>query len=136
MKLTAFLPAALIAVAAPAAAGPYLNVEANSGFAGSNYGGTTIDNHVGYKKDNWYIQAGPAIVAPDGGDSELELSGKIGGSVDLSENVSAYAEASFMTSDIDNLFGTKLGFVYEFWLVSGRTFIPFGTQATYSWNGG
>tara|TARA_Y100000004_G_scaffold21168_1_gene21529 strand:- start:379 stop:723 length:345 start_codon:yes stop_codon:yes gene_type:complete len=114
MKLTAFLPAALIAVAAPAAAGPYLNVEANSGFAGSNYGGTTIDNHVGYKKDNWYIQAGPAIVAPDGGDSELELSGKIGGSVDLSENVSAYAEASFMTSDIDNLFGTKLGFVYEF----------------------
>lgn len=114
MKPIALLPAALIAVAAPATAGPYLNVEANSGFAGSDYGGTVIDNHVGYKKDNWYIQAGPAIVAPDGGDTELEFSGKVGGSVDLSDSVSAYAEASFMTSDIDNLFGTKIGLVYEF----------------------
>ena len=114
MKSIAFLPAALIAVAAPATAGPYLNVEANSGFAGSNYGGTVIDNHVGYKKDNWYIQAGPAIVAPDGGDTELEFSGKVGGSVDLSDSVSAYGEVSFMTSDADNNFGTKIGLVYEF----------------------
>ena len=114
MKPIAFLPAALIAVTAPAIAGPYLNVEANSSFAGSDYGVTVIDNHVGYKKDNWYIQAGPAIVAPDNGDTELELSGKVGGSADLFDSVSAYAEASFMTSDIDNLFGTKIGFVYEF----------------------
>ena len=77
MKLTAFLPAALIAVAAPAAAGPYLNVEANSGFSGSDYGGSVIDNHVGYKKDNWYIQAGPAIVAPDGGDTTLNSPAKL-----------------------------------------------------------
>jgi hypothetical protein len=114
MKIIALLPAALIVVAAPAAAGPYLNVEMNSGFSGSDYGGTVIDNHVGYKKDNWYIQAGPAIVAPDGGDTELELSGKVGGSVDLSDNVSAYGEVSFMTSDSDNNFGTKIGLVYEF----------------------
>lgn len=114
MKIIALLPAALIAVAAPVAAGPYLNVEMNSGFSGSDYGGTVIDNHVGYKKDNWYIQAGPAIVAPDGGDTELELSGKVGGSVDLSDSVSAYGEVSFMTSDADNNFGTKIGLVYEF----------------------
>jgi len=128
MKIIALLPAALIVVAAPAAAGPYLNVEMNSGFSGSDYGGTVIDNHVGYKKDNWYIQAGPAIVAPDGGDTELELSGKVGGSVDLSDNVSAYGEVSFMTSDSDNNFGTKIGLVYEFWLESGRTFIAFAYQ--------
>ena len=114
MKLTAFLPAALIAVAVPATAQPYLNVEANSGFTGSNYGGTVIDNHVGYKKDNWYVQAGPAIVAPDGGDTELEFSGKVGGSVSLSDSVSAYGEVSFMTADSDNNYGTKVGFTYDF----------------------
>ena len=58
-----------------------------------HYAGTVIDNHVGYKKDNWYIQAGPAIVAPDGGDSDLEFSGKVGGS-SLSEKLSAYGEVS------------------------------------------
>lgn len=114
MKLTAFLPAALIAVAAPAAAGPYLNVEANSGFVGSDYSATVIDNHVGYKKDNWYVQAGPSVVAPDGGDTEVEFSGKAGGSVSLADNMSAYAEVSFMTSDADNNYGTKVGFVYDF----------------------
>jgi len=114
MKIIALLPAALIGVAAPAIAGPYVNVEANSGFAGSDYGGTVIDNHVGYKKDNWYIQAGPAIVSPDGGDTELEFSGKVGGSVSLSDNVSAYGEVSFMTADSDNNYGTKLGFTYDF----------------------
>ena len=114
MKFTAFLPAALIAVAAPAAAGPYLNVEANSGFSGSDYGGTVIDNHVGYKKDNWYIQAGPALVSPDGGDTELEFSGKVGGSVSLADNVSVYGEVSFMTDDSDNNYGTKVGFTYDF----------------------
>lgn len=114
MKLTALLPAALIAVAAPATAGTYLNVEANSGFAGSDYAGTVIDNHVGYKKDNWYIQAGPSIVAPDNGDSELELSGKAGGSLPLSDALSVYGEVSFMTADQDNNYGTKVGFTYDF----------------------
>ena len=42
--------AATAAVVAPSAAlaGPYVNVEANSAFTGSDYTGTTTDAHVGY----------------------------------------------------------------------------------------
>ena len=42
--------AATAAVVAPSAAlaGPYVNIEANSSFTGSNYTGTTTDAHVGY----------------------------------------------------------------------------------------
>ena len=57
-KIIAILSAA--ALGAPAIAGPYANVEANSGWSGTDYGGTVIDNHLGYEGDNWYIQGGPA----------------------------------------------------------------------------
>ena len=45
------IKAALAAVAAPlfagaAMAGPYVNIEANSGFTGADYTGTTTDAHV------------------------------------------------------------------------------------------
>ncbi len=48
MKFLAILPATLIA-AAPAMAGPYANVEANSGFTGSDYTGTATDFPLGYE---------------------------------------------------------------------------------------
>ena len=35
--------------AGAAFAGPYVNIEANSGFAGSDYTGTTTDFHVGFE---------------------------------------------------------------------------------------
>ncbi len=70
----------LLGCAQGAIAGPYANVEANSGFVGSDYGGTATDVHVGYEGDNWYVQGGPALLAPDEGDGDVELSGKIGGS--------------------------------------------------------
>ena len=97
-----------------AIAGPYVNVEANSGFTGTEYGGTVIDNHVGYEGDNWYIQGGPSIVSPSGGESEVELSGKIGGTAPLSEALSLYGEVSFMTGDVSNSYGTKAGVKYSF----------------------
>ena len=97
-----------------AIAGPYVNVEANSGWAGSDYGGTSIDNHVGYEGNGWSIQGGPTIVAPDGGEAEVELSGKVNGSVPLTENLSAYGELSFITGDDDNGYGTKIGATYKF----------------------
>ena len=113
MKIFAILPAALFA-ASPVLAGPYVNVEANSGWSGTDYSGTVIDNHVGYEGSNWYLQGGPSIVSPDGGDSEVELSGKAGGSVPLGENLGAYGEVSFMTGDNNNGYGTKLGVKYSF----------------------
>lgn len=113
MKLFAILPAAFVA-AAPAIAGPYVNIEANSGWAGSDYGGTTIDNHVGIEGSNWYVQGGPTIVVPDGGDAEVELSGKVGGSVNITERLSGYGELSFMTGDDVNGYGSKVGIKYTF----------------------
>ena len=111
-KIIALLSAA--ALGAPAIAGPYVNVEANSGFSGTDYSGTVIDNHVGYESGNWYIQAGPSIVSPDGGESTVELSGKAGGGVSLTERLGAYGEVSFMTGDDNNGYGTKLGLKYSF----------------------
>ena len=97
-----------------AIAGPYANVEANSGFYGSDYGGTATDVHVGYEGENWYIQGGPALLAPDGEDGDVELSGKVGGNYPVSEALSVYGEFSFLTGDDDNSYGTKIGAKYNF----------------------
>jgi len=111
-KIIAILSAT--ALGAPAIAGPYVNIEANSGFSGSDYSGTTIDNHVGFEGSNWYVQAGPSLVLNDGADGEVELSGKVGGSVPLSENLGIYGELSFITGDENNGYGTKAGVKYSF----------------------
>lgn len=115
----AIASAAVLAAAAPAMAGPYVNIEANSGFVGSDYQGTVIDNHVGYEgplgeKANYYVQAGPAVVAAEGSSTEVELSGKAGVNVAVAENLSAYGEVSFLTADGDNGYATKAGLKYSF----------------------
>jgi len=116
MKALAILPAITL-MAAPAFAGPYVNIEANSGFAGGSYSGTTLDNHVGIEggsgKASWYVQGGPTVVAPEGGDSEVELSGKAGGSYQATEKLSVYGEVSFITA-AENGYGTKAGLKYAF----------------------
>ena len=55
------LAAAAPLMAAPALAGPYVNVETNAGWAGDDYVGATTDIHVGYggalgEDASWYIQ--------------------------------------------------------------------------------
>ena len=102
-----------------AIAGPYVNIEANSGFTGSDYPSTVIDNHIGFESDlgdnaAWYIQGGPAIVANDGEDATTELSGKVGISVAAGERTSVYGEVSGITNDEINFdedfnVGVKLG---------------------------
>lgn len=114
--------AALSLSAGAAFAGPYVNVEANSGWTGSEYGGTTTDAHVGYEgalgeSGSWYVQGGASFVAPDGGDTDTVPSGKAGLGVALTEDLGAYGEVSFIGSgddDIDRGYGTKLGVKYSF----------------------
>jgi hypothetical protein len=106
------------ALASPVLAGPYVNVENNAGFTGADFNGSVTDAHVGYEGGDdvygFYVQGGPAFVQPDGDDGEFELSGKIGGSVQATEQFGAYGEISFMTGDDDASYGTKVGVKYNF----------------------
>jgi|TARA_Y100000356_G_scaffold122635_1_gene116976 hypothetical protein len=115
--------AAAAAVAAPSAAlaGPYVNVEANSGWTGSDYTGTTTDAHLGYEGTvgaaAWYVQGGVSLVSPDGGETDTVPSGKAGIGAPITEALGAYGEVSFIGSgddDIDRGYGAKLGLKYNF----------------------
>ena len=125
MIKTAFAAsAAAVAFAAPGAAlaGPYLNVEANSGFTGSDYTGTTTDLHVGYEdvlgeSASYYVQVGASVISPDGGAADTVPSGKAGLGVALTDSLGAYGEVSFVGSgdaDVDRGYGTKVGLKYSF----------------------
>ena len=116
MKFFAILPAVAL-LAAPAFAAPYVNVEANSGFTGSDYTGTSTDFHVGVDgaegSASWYLQGGPTIVSPDGGEAETILTAKAGGGVGVTEKLSVYGEISAAFDDT-NSYGTKAGLKYRF----------------------
>lgn len=109
---------ALLGSGSAAFAGVYLNAEYNQGFVGSKSLGSVTDLAVGFEGANenagFYIQAGPAFVAPDGGDSETELSGKVGGNVNLTSKLGAYGELAFITAEDDNNYGAKAGLKYSF----------------------
>ena len=108
--------------AGAALAGPYVNVEANSGWSGSNYGGTALDTHVGYEgpigeSASYYVQGGATILMPDGGNTKTVPSGKAGVGVALTDALGAYGEVSFVGSGVagvDRGYGTKLGLKYSF----------------------
>ena len=60
---------AVSAFALPAAAGVYVNVEANQGWSGEDYQGALLETHVGYENAlgssaSWYIKGGPAVSFP------------------------------------------------------------------------
>ena len=116
MKFFAILPATLFA-ASPVLASPYVNVENNAGFSGSNFIGHVTDFHLGYENGNgyssYYVQAGPSIFAPDGGEEETKLTGKLGGSVQATERLSVYGEVAATFDDVND-YGTKLGVKYSF----------------------
>ena len=120
-KTTIAAAAAAVAFAPAAAlAGPYVNVEANAGWVGDDYSGATTDIHVGYEGEvgaaSYYVQAGPAVVAVDGEETDTQFSGKAGLGIPVSDALSAYGEVSFLTADdSDDLgVGGKLGVKYNF----------------------
>ena len=114
--------AALSMSAGAAFAGPYVNVETNAGWTGSDYSGAVTDFHVGYEgalgdSASYYVQGGASLVTPDGGTDETVPSGKAGVGVALSDALGAYGEVSFVgsgDSDIDRGHGAKLGLKYSF----------------------
>jgi hypothetical protein len=116
------LAAAAPLMAAPALAGPYVNVEANAGWTGDDYTSTTTDVHVGYEGvigetgASFYVQAGPAIVAVDGEEADTQFSGKAGVGIPVSDAVGIYGELSFLTAEDEDDFGVggKLGLKYNF----------------------
>jgi hypothetical protein len=114
-KIIAILSAA--ALGTPALAGPYVNIENNAGFTGSDFNGHATDFALGYESGNdvgsYYIQAGPTIFAPDGGEEETKLTGKLGGSIQATDRVSVYGELSASFDDVND-YGTKVGVKYNF----------------------
>ena len=117
-KIALILASAFIG--APAIAGPYVNVESNASYTGSDYQSRTTDFHVGYEGGNetfdWYVQGGPAVVAADDVDSDTQMSGKVGASVAATDKLDFYGEVSVLTADgdVDNSWGTKIGTKYSF----------------------
>ena len=114
--------AALSMSAGAALAGPYVNVEANSGWTGSDYNGTATDVHVGYEgpigeRGSYYVQGGIVILSPDGEDMDVAPSGKAGLGFALTDALGAYGEVSFAgsgDSDIDKGYGAKVDLKYSF----------------------
>ena len=114
--------AALGLSAGAAVAGPYVNVETNAGWTGSNYTGATTDFHVGYEgalgeSASYYVQGGASLLTPDGGSDDTVPSGKAGLGLALTDALSAYGEVSFVgsgDSDVGRGYGGKLGVKYNF----------------------
>jgi len=118
----AALAASPFVFAGAAFAGPYVNVEANSGWTGSNYTGTNTDFHVGYEgalgeSASYYVQGGATVTSPDGADGDTVPSGKAGIGVGVTDALGLYGEVSFIGSGDDNIdrgYGTKAGIKYSF----------------------
>ena len=126
-----FKPLIAAALAAPlfagaAFAGPYVNLEANASYPDGEYTTATTDLHIGYEggtedgKVAYYVQGGPGFVHTDSSDdTETEISGKVGVSVQVADAASVYGEISGISNEdssgdeiID--FGGKLGVKYVF----------------------
>ena len=122
MKSVFAATAALSMSAGAAFAGPYVNVETNAGWTGSDYSGAATDLHVGYEgplgeNGSYYVQGGATVLTPDGGDTDTVPSGKAGLGYALTDALGAYGEVSFVGSgddDIDRGYGAKVGLKYNF----------------------
>ena len=115
-------------LAGAAFAGPYVNVESNLSYPDGEYAAATTDVHIGYEgtvgaegKIAYYLQGGPSLVHTEtADDTETEISGKVGASVPLNDDLAAYAEISGATAgedaDGDTIrnWGAKIGAKFTF----------------------
>ena len=115
-------------LAGAAFAGPYVNVESNLTYPDGDYSAATTDIHLGYEgtvgeegKIAYYVQGGPSLNHSETtDDTETEISGKIGASVPVSDDLGVYAEISGATAGEDAAgdtirnWGAKIGAKFTF----------------------
>ena len=100
-----------------AIAGPYVNVETQSKFTGSDYSKTATDFFLGYENKvgnvGYFIEGGPSVTTLDGGETDTVPAGKVGFSIKPTEKLKMYGELSASFEDT-NSYGTKAGVTYSF----------------------
>jgi len=114
-------------LAGAAFAGPYVNVESNLSYPDGDYSSASTDIHIGYEgatedgKIAYYVQGGPALNHSEStDDTETELSGKVGASYGVNEDLALYGEVSGASNgedtDGDTIidWGAKLGAKFTF----------------------
>ena len=114
-------------LAGAAFAGPYVNVESNLSYPDGDYSSATTDVHIGYEgattegKIAYYVQGGPSLNhAESTDDTETELSGKVGASYGINEDLALYGELSGASNGEDSSgdtivdWGAKLGAKFTF----------------------
>jgi len=114
-------------LAGAAFAGPYVNVESNLAYPDGDYSTAATDLHIGYEgstedgKIAYYVQGGPSLNhAESTDDTETELSGKVGASYGVSEDLALYGELSGASDGEDSAgdnivnWGAKLGAKFTF----------------------
>ena len=115
-------------LAGAAFAGPYVNVESNLSYPDGDYSSAATDLHIGYEgttgtegKIAYYVQGGPSLVHSESADdTDTELSGKVGASVAVAEDLAAYGELSGISNGEDasgdNIvdWGAKVGVKFVF----------------------
>ena len=116
--------AAIPFMSSAALAGPYVNIENNSGFNDKDFTGGATDLHIGFEGNvieavSLYAQGGPQIQHVKDADSENEYSGKIGGNIAVTELLGIYGEVAAVTVDQEFDFeslniGTKIGAKFSF----------------------
>ena len=114
-------------LAGAAFAGPYVNVESNLSYPDGDYSSAATDVHIGYEgattdgKIAYYVQGGPSLNhAESTDDTETELSGKVGASYGVNEDLALYGEISGASNGEDTAgdtivdWGAKIGAKFTF----------------------
>ena len=114
-------------LAGAAFAGPYVNVESNLSYPDGDYSSAATDVHIGYEgsttdgKIAYYVQGGPSLNHGETtDDTETELSGKVGASYGINEDLALYGELSGASNGEDAAgdtvvdWGAKIGAKFTF----------------------